>query len=109
MFWPLSHRDLWPEHRFPRTLWLEFGKSFVAIGAKRYVTFCEMHVPFGPNNIFLVPFGLNLANVHCGSWGQRVRDFLQNARNLCPELNFPRTLWLEFDKGPLWQLGPKGA
>ena len=68
-----------------------------------------MHVPFGLNNIFLVPFGLNLANAHCGSWGQRVREFLQNARTLWPEQHFPRTLWPEFGERPVSQLGPKGT
>ena len=77
--------------------------------AKGYVTFCEMHVPFGPNNIFLVPFGLNLANVHCGSLGQRACDFLQNALILSPQKHFPRTLWFEFGKRALCQLGPKGT
>ena len=74
-----------------------------------------MHGPFGPNNIFLVPFGLNLESTHCGKWGQRVRDFLRNARTLWPKQHFPRNLWLEFGKRPLRQFGwnsgenPKGT
>ena len=67
-----------------------------------------MHVPFGTSNVFLVPFDLHWANVHCDSWGQRVRDLLQNARTLWHKQRFARTLLLELGKSPLCQLGQLG-
>ena len=53
------------EQKNGRTLWREILSWEIRrslLGAKGYVTFLKMHVLFGSNNVFLVPFGLNLAN-----------------------------------------------
>ena len=46
------------EQKKGRTLWREILSWEIRrslLGAKGYVTFLKMHVPFGPNDIFLVP------------------------------------------------------
>ena len=63
-----------------------------------------------PERDFLRTLWPEFAKVCCGSWGQRVRDFFENARTLWLKQHFPRTLWLEFGtKCSYRRLGPKVA